>query len=115
MTYKQPCIQCNALVDRDARFCPACGSNSPFGYLCPNCLRQIKKEDRLCAGCGRSTRTKCPFCDGETFKGEKCEKCNENLMLVCPNARCGVRQFFEIRKCTACGKTIPEPKKKKKK
>jgi RNA polymerase subunit RPABC4/transcription elongation factor Spt4 len=109
-TYKQPCIHCNALVDRDAKFCQSCGSNGPFGYICPNCLRQIKKGERICPGCGRSTYTKCPHCSDETFRQEKCEKCGKNLMQVCPNKRCGVKQFFEVEKCTACGKKIPKKK-----
>lgn len=111
-TYKQPCIQCGALTERDARFCPSCGSNSPFNYLCPNCLRIISKGSKVCPGCGRSTYTKCPFCQQETFRQERCEKCNADLMYVCSDPRCGVRQFFEVEKCTACGKKIDKKKKK---
>lgn len=105
-TYKQNCVHCNALTERDARFCPSCGSNSPFGFQCPNCLRQINKGERVCAGCGRSTYTSCPVCKQETFRQEKCEKCNADLMRTCANPRCGVRQFFEVDKCTACGKKV---------
>ncbi len=42
-SYKQTCIHCGMLVDRDVRVCSACGSRSPFGYLCPSCLRPRRK------------------------------------------------------------------------
>ncbi|MDR1796661.1 MAG: zinc ribbon domain-containing protein [Clostridiales Family XIII bacterium] len=107
-TYKQPCIHCGALVERDARFCPSCGSGSPFGYLCPACLRSVQKgSEAVCAGCGRPLYTTCPICGGRTFVAqERCEACGAYLMIRCPNKRCGVAQFFENGKCTACGKTI---------
>jgi len=108
-TFKQPCIHCGTLVDRDARFCPACGSNSPFVYLCPTCLREVKKgAETLCAGCGRPLYITCPLCGGRTFVGERCESCGANLMIKCPNKRCGVAQFFQNEKCTACGKKIKD-------
>ena len=106
-TYKQNCIHCSTLVDRDARFCPSCGSNSPFGYQCPTCLREIEKGTQaLCAGCGRPLYITCPICGARTFVQERCEACGAGLMIRCPNPRCGVAQFFENEKCTACGKKI---------
>lgn len=105
-TYKQPCIQCNAFIERDSRFCPSCGSHSPFGYACPACLRPIEKGSRICAGCGRPLYVACPSCGKQTFVQEKCEHCGVSLMRSCPNKRCGVQQFFENTKCTACGKKI---------
>ena len=106
-TYKQTCIHCGTLVDRDARFCPTCGSNSPFGYHCPTCLHEIEKVTQaLCAGCGRQLYIVCPICGARTFVQEKCEVCGVSLMIRCKNPRCGVGQFFENEKCTACGKKI---------
>ncbi|NLB61083.1 MAG: hypothetical protein GX802_01450 [Clostridiales bacterium] len=66
-TYKQTCIHCNTLIDRDARFCPTCQSSSPFGYLCPTCVRPIQKGQAICAGCGRHLYVVCPLCSGNTF------------------------------------------------
>jgi predicted amidophosphoribosyltransferase len=112
--YKQPCIHCGAYIDRDARFCSACGSHSPFGYLCPTCLRPVEKSQRLCAGCGRPLYVACPVCGGQTFVQEKCEQCGGSLMVKCQNSRCGAWQFFENTKCTACGAKIKHPKSGKK-
>ena len=106
--YKQPCIHCDTYIDRDARFCPKCGSNTPFGYLCPTCLKPISKDDMLCSGCGRNLRITCPVCDGDTFVGEKCDVCGVSLLIKCPNERCGQKQFYQNEKCTACGKKIKE-------
>ncbi|MCE5234849.1 MAG: zinc ribbon domain-containing protein [Clostridiaceae bacterium] len=105
-TYKMPCIHCGMLVERDARFCPGCGSASPFNDLCPSCLRVVKKEDRVCAGCGRPLRVSCPHCAQTTFAQARCERCGQSLTQPCPNPRCGVQQFFENTKCTACGKKL---------
>ena len=105
-SYKQPCIHCGALLDRDVRFCPKCGSGSPFGYLCPTCLRPIEKGDAICGGCGRPLVVTCPFCAEKTFVQERCERCGESLMTSCENKRCGVLQFFENTRCTACGKKL---------
>ena len=105
-SYKQNCIHCGTLIERDSRFCPSCASASPFGYLCPSCLREIEKGQALCAGCGRQLYVACPVCGERTFVQDKCEACNHNLMIRCKNKRCGVMQFFENKKCTACGKKL---------
>ena len=105
-TYKQPCAQCGALIERDARFCPVCASGSPFGHLCPACLRPVEKGMAVCAGCGRPLYTVCPTCGGTTFVQERCELCGSGLMVLCPIKRCGQMQFFENTKCTACGKKL---------
>jgi len=105
-SYKQPCAHCGTLVDRDVRFCPHCASASPFGYACPACLREVSKTQQVCAGCGRPLYISCPFCGEQTFVQEKCERCGESLVVQCMNKRCGVMQFFQNAKCTACGKKI---------
>ena len=104
--YKQPCIHCGTFLEADARHCVGCGSMSPFGYVCPDCLRPVQKGQLLCSGCGGHLYTVCPFCGGRTFVQERCECCGQGLMVRCENRRCGVLQFFENTKCTACGKKI---------
>ena len=108
--YKQPCIHCNTYIDRDAQFCPSCGSHSPFGYLCPACLRAIRKGDVLCAGCGRALYSACPSCAKQTFVQERCEHCGAGLLIRCQNPRCASLQFHENVKCNACGKKIKKPR-----
>lgn len=105
-TYKQPCIHCGNFLDTGSRFCPKCGSNSPFGYNCPKCLHEIQKDFQLCPGCGRQLYITCPHCGRRTFVQETCESCGKTLMVPCSNKRCGVMQFFENERCTACGKKI---------
>jgi RNA polymerase subunit RPABC4/transcription elongation factor Spt4 len=106
-TYKVPCVHCGEMVERDSRLCPKCGSRSPFGYRCPGCLREIRRGDLVCAGCGRRLMTACPYCGGQTFVGaENCGVCGRTLMILCENKRCGQLQFFENTRCTACGKPI---------
>ncbi len=105
-SYKQPCMQCGAFIDRDAQFCNSCGSMNAFGYHCPTCMKEIEKEQRICSECGRPLYVSCPNCNMPTFVQERCENCNVVLMVQCSNARCNSLQFFENTKCTACGKKI---------
>lgn len=105
-SYKQNCIHCGTLIDRDTQFCPGCGSMSPFGYRCPDCMKEIVKGQQLCSECGRPLYTVCPYCGGRTFVMERCEVCQKSLMMPCPNKRCNALQFFENKKCTACGKIV---------
>ena len=111
-TYKQPCIHCGEMVERDSRLCPRCASRDPFGFHCPTCLKVIERGYALCPGCGRSLVAICPFCGAQTFAGsEKCDACGKLVMIRCENNRCGELQFFENTKCTACGKAIKKAKK----
>lgn len=105
-TYKQPCMHCGEFIERDSHVCCKCQSRSPFGYHCPSCLREIEKGQPVCSGCGRSLYAECPECGAKTFASEKCEKCGVSLMKKCGNSRCGEMQFFDLEKCTACGKKL---------
>jgi predicted amidophosphoribosyltransferase len=110
--YKQPCIHCGELIERDCRLCPKCASRSPFGYQCPNCLKSVERGNAVCSGCGRALATVCPYCGQPVFAGgEKCGACGKTLMVRCDNKRCGEPQFFENTKCTVCGKKIKSVKK----
>lgn len=105
-SYRQPCMHCGTFIESDSRFCPSCGSMTPFGYSCPTCLRPIAKTDAVCSGCGRPLHVECPFCGAKTFVQDTCESCGASLMVTCQNPRCGKQQFFENVKCTACGKAL---------
>ena len=105
-SYKQPCVHCGTLIDRDSRFCPTCASSSPFGYLCPTCLRPVERTQAVCSGCARPLYIPCPHCKQQTFVGERCDCCGKPLMVRCTNKRCGVPQFFQNTRCTACVKKI---------
>jgi hypothetical protein len=95
------------MIERDSHLCSKCASRSPFGYHCPNCLKEIERGTLVCSGCGRDLMTACPFCGGATFAGsEKCDACGKSVMIRCESQRCGQQQFFENKKCTVCGKPI---------
>lgn len=104
--YKQPCMHCGQLIDSDSRLCTKCGSRSPFCYSCPTCLREVRKGDAVCPGCGRLLYIICPHCGGQTFVQDTCEQCRQSLMVLCSNHRCMQPQFFQNIKCTACGKKL---------
>ena len=105
-TYKQPCVHCGTMIDGDSRLCTVCGSITPFGFACPECMRPILKGQPVCANCGRELYTTCPNCGGVTFVQQQCEQCGAGLMVWCANKRCGALQFFENKTCTACGKKL---------
>ncbi len=105
-SYKQPCKHCGTFIERDSRFCPKCGNRSPFVDLCPTCLREVRRENAVCSGCGRPLYITCPKCKQQTFAGEQCDACRVSLLKPCQNPRCGEMQFFENTKCTACGKKL---------
>lgn len=109
-SYKQPCIHCGEFIDRDSRLCPKCNSRSPFGYMCPSCLREIQRGQAACSGCGRPLYITCPTCGRQAFTDERCEACGAGLMIHCTNPHCGELQFFDLTKCTACGKKIKKKK-----
>jgi len=106
-TYKQECIHCHNMIDRDAHLCPKCGSRSPFGYGCPSCLKPVEPGDAVCSACGRALATCCPYCTQVTFAGtDICGWCGRSLLIRCQNKRCNELQFFENTKCLVCGKAI---------
>ncbi len=105
-SYKQNCMICGELIDRDVRYCPNCTTPNPFGYHCPTCLSPITKNQKVCSGCGRPLYVYCIYCNKPTFVQDRCESCGVSLMFTCKNKRCGVKQFFQNTKCTACGKKI---------
>ena len=112
-SYKQPCVQCNEMIERESSFCPKCGSRNPFGILCPFCLKIIQRGNAVCSSCGKELMVTCPFCSGKTFIGsDRCDSCGKSLMVLCDNKRCGQYQFFMVTKCTACGKQIKNKIKK---
>ena len=111
-TYKQPCIHCGEMIERDSRYCSRCESHSPFGDHCPNCLKEIVRGNAVCSGCGRNLTVLCPYCGGATFAGsERCDACGRSVMILCENKKCGRPQFFENTSCNICGKKIKKAQK----
>lgn len=53
------CKRCNAELDANARFCPACGALQPM--ICPHCGAESRPGSRDCSACGK----KLPLADRE--------------------------------------------------
>ncbi len=109
--YDKPCIGCGSFIGYDSMFCPICGRQSPFYDACPNCACEIKRGYLRCPSCGMGLSVECPHCGNLTFVAEKCDECGKSLMIQCQNSRCNAPQFFQNKKCTACGKKINTEKK----
>lgn len=105
-SFKQACIFCNTLIDSDSRFCAKCGNRNPLAILCPSCLREVSKDDTVCAGCGRRLVISCPKCGKDTFVFDQCQACGASFMIPCSNKRCGEMVFFQNSHCKACGKKV---------
>jgi hypothetical protein len=101
---KQLCILCGQLIDRDARFCPA-GQPESIGYCVSDLNEAIVKDTSHLCRCAANLRP-LPHCGQPTFVQDRCERCDQTLMVACSNRRCGVWQFFQNATCTACGKKI---------
>ncbi|NLA71962.1 MAG: zinc-ribbon domain-containing protein [Clostridiaceae bacterium] len=106
-SYKKTCIHCGNLIDRDARYCSFCSSRSPFGYLCPTCMRSVEKGQPLCAGCGRPLYVICPHCEKQTFVDDRCEVCGQSLLVQ--RTTCGAKNALTIKFCNNCGTNLSAP------
>ncbi len=103
--YKHPCRYCGKLIDADSNLCPYCGKVNPLGSLrCPKCHEPIKKDYKVCPGCGLKLEITCPFCGEKTFFGDYCDKCDERLVVVCP--KCKTEQPPIGDKCIKCKKPL---------
>ncbi len=105
--YKHPCRHCGQLAPPNANVCPFCGKVNPKGPArCPKCRNPIKKEYKVCAGCGIELKTGCPRCGEETFLGDYCDHCDERLLVVCPGKKCGLEQAPIGEFCVKCGEKL---------
>jgi predicted amidophosphoribosyltransferase len=103
--YKHPCRYCDELIDADSNVCPACGKVNPLGPpRCPKCHNPIQKGWVRCSDCGLTLRTACPHCGQETFFGDYCDQCGEQLVVVCK--RCKTTQPPLGPKCAKCGEDL---------
>lgn len=109
--YKHPCRYCNALVEADAEFCPACGKVNPTGKLrCQWCKSPIERGNPVCSSCGMNLQIACPFCGQATFFGDYCDACGQRLVKPCPH--CGSPQSLVAVTCEKCRKPMAQGKAK---
>ncbi len=104
--YKTPCRFCGELIPGDSAFCPKCTRKNPFSESCPDCMREIGRDDMVCPSCGRKLYIACPVCGKQTFVSDKCDICSAELFRQCKNKKCGSMQFLDHEKCTLCGKKM---------
>ncbi len=103
---KKKCMHCCTFIASNSKFCSKCGSRNPFLIRCPECLREVNREDVVCSCCGRNLIIKCQVCGKDTFVLDKCEKCGTSFLIECPNRRCGELVFFQNDSCTMCGRRL---------
>ncbi len=73
-SYKQTCIHCGNLIDRDSRFVhsvPAKALLVTFAQLAAS----YRKGTTTLFRCGRKLYILCPHCGQQTFAGDQCERC----------------------------------------
>ena len=105
--FKHPCRYCGEMIPPEANVCPMCGKINPLGPLrCPKCRNPVKKDWKKCSNCGLSLEEICPKCDKSTFLGDYCDHCNDRLLIVCPNPKCGQEQPPIGDTCIKCGKPL---------
>ncbi|MGI6469294.1 MAG: double zinc ribbon domain-containing protein [Syntrophomonadaceae bacterium] len=98
-------MYCSQLIPGDSNLCPLCGSADPFHMRCPKCRNPIEGRWKVCSSCGMQLFTPCPSCGQTTRVAKFCGHCNAELLVTCPQKRCGVLQIMPAdRKCIKCGK-----------
>ena len=127
------CSDCNAEMEKTARFCPVCGFDTlksqtevrtteavtkkpSDSIICTECGSVIPKNSKFCTQCADSVDP-CPFCGADIKKGSlACHECGKELPKNCP--KCGTpitnknAKFCPecavplIKKCKKCGTEI---------
>jgi hypothetical protein len=105
--FKHPCQYCGDLVDGDVLVCPFCGKVNPAGPLrCPVCASPIEKGWKACSHCGLMLEGPCPKCGQITCLIDYCQLCQERLVIICSNRKCGSEQSVLLKICSKCGKSL---------
>lgn len=79
---RHTCVECNALIDDTARFCPRCGHQQLIFQQCASCGKNLTPNARFCSRCGTPVK--------EAPKPKTCP-------------RCGVDDLSDALYCNQCG------------
>lgn len=92
-TEKKTCPKCNAVMEKEKRFCSECG----YDTMAPKAEEKIEeKNDTTCKGCGAEFSKKMKFCPECGKKYNPCPKCGEDMKIG-------------DTLCESCGYETPSP------
>jgi membrane protease subunit (stomatin/prohibitin family) len=116
-TEKKTCPKCNAVMEKERRFCSECGCDTTAPVVdekpeqkhdnttCKGCSAKFSKKMKFCPECGKKY-SPCPKC-GEDMKPEDtaCEACGYEVPGLCPN--CGYKlENKNFKFCPECGTSL---------
>lgn len=114
---KKTCPKCNAVMEKEKRFCSECGYDTMApkseekieekkdSTVCKDCGAEFSKNMKFCPECGKKYNP-CPKC-GEDMKigGTLCEACGYELPRPCPNCGC-LLENKNFKFCPECGASL---------
>lgn len=110
---KKNCPECNAIMEKEKRFCSECGFDTQrqdnvkerTSISCSNCGTSYSINVKFCPECGDKYNP-CPKCKADLKEGEGvCHECGSLIPKPCPN--CGHELEDENAKfCTECGTAL---------
>lgn len=117
-TEKKACPKCNALMEKDSRFCSKCGYDTaaapkeeekpeqkPDNTTCKGCGAEFSKNAKFCPECGKKYNP-CPKCGEDMQAGETvCGACGYEAPKPCP--KCGyLPENKNFKFCPECGASL---------
>lgn len=95
---KKTCPKCNAVMEKEKRFCSECGCDTmaPKAEEEPEQKAVPKLDNTTCKGCGAEFSKKMKFCPECGKKYNPCPKCGEDMKV-------------DDTSCEACGYEMPRP------
>lgn len=106
------CPSCNAIIEKDKRFCSECGcdtenvekDNDKELITCSNCGFKYNSSVKFCPECGDAYNP-CPNCKADLKQGEQvCHECGNVLPKACPN--CNTIIDGNCKFCPECGQAL---------
>lgn len=79
------CHECQQVIPRESRFCPACGHHLVIFDQCVECKSNLPPGAKFCPSCGKAvevkkTSRKCPKCGTENLADSiYCNQCGERI------------------------------------
>lgn len=109
---KKNCPKCNAVMEKEKRFCSECGFDTQKqdtteerkNVTCSNCGAAYSVNVKFCPECGHKYNP-CPKCKADIKEGlNVCPECKHALPRHCTN--CGYEISENIKFCPECGTSL---------